>query len=105
MACSTTLGAPLAARNDVLGVIPAPLEAVDLKARIAACDAAAIIKVGRHFAKVHQVLDELGLADNARYVEHATMASQRILRLDAVDDSAAPYFSMVLVHRRGSAWE
>jgi precorrin-2/cobalt-factor-2 C20-methyltransferase len=105
MACSTTLGAPLAARNDVLSIIPAPIEAADLKARIAACDAAAIIKVGRHFAKLRQVLDELGLAENARYVEHATMASQRILRLDQVDDGSAPYFSMVLVHRRGDAWQ
>ena len=103
-ACAAALGAPLAARNDVLSVIPAPLDAEDLKARIAASDAAAIIKVGRHLAKVRQVLENLGLAEDARYVEHATMASQRILRLDEVADDAAPYFSMVLVHRRGAAW-
>jgi precorrin-2/cobalt-factor-2 C20-methyltransferase len=104
MACSTTLGAPLAARNDVLSVIPATLDEADLKSRLAAVDAAAIIKVGRHFAKVRRVLGDLGMAARARYVEHATMSNERILPLEAVDESSAPYFSMVLVHARGEAW-
>ena len=103
-ACAAVLGAPLAARNDVLSVVPAPLEEAALKARIEAVEAAAIIKVGRHFAKVHRVLDELGLASRARYVEHATMDSQKILPLDAVGADDVPYFSMILVHKRGEAW-
>jgi precorrin-2/cobalt-factor-2 C20-methyltransferase len=32
------------------------------------------------------------------------MASQKILPLEAVGEDAAPYFSMILVHRRGEAW-
>jgi precorrin-2/cobalt-factor-2 C20-methyltransferase len=32
------------------------------------------------------------------------MASQRILPLDAVAEEDVPYFSMILVHRRGEAW-
>ena len=103
-ACAAVLGAPLAARNDVLSVVPAPLEEAALKARIEEVEAAAIIKVGRHFAKVHRVLDELGLASAARYVEHATMDSQKILPLDAVGADGVPYFSMILVHKRGEAW-
>jgi precorrin-2/cobalt-factor-2 C20-methyltransferase len=103
-ACAAVLGAPLAARNDVLTVVPAPLEEDALKARLAGAEAAAIIKVGRHFAKVRRVLDELGVSDRARYVEHATMDSQRILPLDAVSEDSAPYFSMILVHKRGEAW-
>lgn len=105
MACSTSLGAPLAGRNDVLSVIPAPLAEADLKARLLSTDAAAIIKVGRHFAKVKAILEELGLTANARYIERATMASQRILPLADVSGSEVPYFSMVLVHRRGDAWK
>ena len=104
MACASTLAAPLAARNDVLTVIPAPLAESALTARLAAADSAAIIKIGRHFAKIRRVLEQLGLADSARYVEHATMDSQRMLPLAAVDAEAAPYFSMVLIHRRGAAW-
>ncbi len=103
-ACAAVLGAPLAARNDVLTVVPAPLDEATLEARLGEAEAAAVIKLGRHFAKVRRVLDHLGLAQHARYGEHATMASQRILPLDEVPEEDVPYFSMILVHRRGEAW-
>ncbi|MDP6473410.1 MAG: precorrin-2 C(20)-methyltransferase [Alphaproteobacteria bacterium] len=103
MACAAALGAPLAARNDVLSVLPAPLDEDLLKARLAECDAAAIVKVGRHIAKVRRVLRELGLEARARYIERAGLAAERILPLAEAADPA-PYFSMVLVHRRGEAW-
>lgn len=104
-ACAAVLGAPLVARDDVLTVVPATLEAGELRRRLAeGGEAAAIVKVGRNLAKVRGVLADLGLVDQARYVEHATMASQNILPLAAVGDGAAPYFSMILVHRRGEAW-
>lgn len=103
-ACAATLGAPLAARNDVLTVIPAPLAAQEIESRLASADAAAIIKVGRHLEKVRDVLATLGLAEHARYVEHATMTNQRVVPLTEVDAATAPYFSMVLVHKRGEAW-
>ncbi|MBM3599205.1 MAG: precorrin-2 C(20)-methyltransferase [Alphaproteobacteria bacterium] len=103
-ACAAAMGAPLAARNDVLAVIPAPLPETDIAERLAAADAAAIIKIGRHAGKVRQVITRLGLADRARYIERATLAQQRILRLDELVDAEAPYFSLVLVHRRGEAW-
>ena len=103
-ACAAALDAPLAARNDVLTVVPATLSEEALAARLAHVDAAALIKVGRHFAKVRDVLDSLGLADRARYIQHATMADQSVLPLDAVAPESVPYFSMILVHRRGEAW-
>jgi len=102
-AAAAVLAAPLASRNDVLTVLPAPLDDATLRARLAATDAAAIIKLGRHFGRVRALLDELGLHD-AAYVEHATMANQRVVPLHEVDAAAVPYFSMVLVHRRGRAW-
>ena len=104
-ACAAALDAPLAARNDVLTVVPATLDEQHLKQRLEDCDAAAIIKVGRHVAKVHKVLEELGLTAVSRYVEHATMTSESVRPLADVDASSAPYFSMVLVHRRGLAWQ
>ena len=103
MACAAALGLPLAARNDVLAVIPAPLDDQRLAAQLANCDAAAIVKVGRHLARVRGVLKRLGLLDRARYVERASMAAQRIMPLSEAMPPA-PYFSMVIVHRRGAAW-
>lgn len=102
-ACAAQAGWPLASRDDVLSVIPAPLAEADLARRLENCDAAAIVKVGRHFDKVRRVLAAQGLTDRARYVERATMANQRILTLDAVGDGVQPYFSMILVHKRGGA--
>jgi precorrin-2/cobalt-factor-2 C20-methyltransferase len=105
MACATATRGALAARNDVLTVIPAPLPEEELRRRLSETEAAAIIKVGRHFAKVRHVLTELKLADRTRYVEYATLPSQRVLPLDEVAADSAPYFSMLLVHRRGDAWK
>jgi precorrin-2/cobalt-factor-2 C20-methyltransferase len=103
-ACAAASGAALASRNDVLTVIPAPLPPERLRELLLNTDAAAIMKLGRHFAKVRDVLTELGLAKQARYVERATMPNQRLLPLDEVDPDSVPYFSMVLVHKRGEAW-
>ena len=103
MACAAALGLPLAARNDVLAVIPATLDDQRLAAQLANCDAAAIVKLGRHLEKVRGVLAALGLLQRAHYVERASMASERILPLADVEPPA-PYFSMVIVHRRGAAW-
>ena len=104
MACAATLGAPLAARNDVLSVLPATLSNEVLGQRIRDVDAVAIIKVGRHLRRVRAVIEGMGLTAHARYIEHATMASEKILPLADVAEGAAPYFSMILIHTRGDAW-
>ena len=104
MACAVATRGALAARNDVLTVIPAPLPEDELRRKLQHVEAAAIIKVGRHLAKVRKVLGELKLIDRTRYVERATLAQQRVLPLSEMTADEAPYFSMLLVHRRGEAW-
>lgn len=104
-AAPAVCGLPLASRNDVLAVIPAPLEEAVLAERLGQAEAAVVIKIGRHLPKLRRALAATGLLDNARYIEHATMTTQFDAALtDLPDDHAAPYFSMVLVHRRGEAW-
>lgn len=103
-ACAAAVGAPLATRSDVLSVVPATLDEAELRARLEAADAAAVIKVGRHVAKVRAVIESLGLLADARYVERATMERERRQPLSEYRGEEAPYFSMVLVHRRGFAW-
>ncbi|HEY3918561.1 MAG TPA: precorrin-2 C(20)-methyltransferase [Stellaceae bacterium] len=104
-ACAAAAGFPLAARNDALAVLPAGLDDDTLARRLEACEAAAIIKLGRHFARIRALLTRLGLAGKARYVERASLATERVLALDAVAPDDAPYFSMILLHRRGEAWK
>lgn len=103
-ACAAAAGAPLVARNDILAVIPAPLPDEDIAFRLAAVDAAALVKVGRHFFRVRALLKQLNLAHCATYVQHATWPTQKVLKLDAVDPMAVPYFAMILIHKRGDAW-
>ncbi len=103
-ACAAVTGTALAALTDVLTILPGPLPDDTLRARLAETDAAAIIKVGRHLPRIRALLDDLGLADRAQYVEHATMDRQVISPLNAVSEAAAPYFSMILIHKRGAAW-
>ena len=98
-ACAAAAGVPLAVRDDVLTVIPAPLPEDQLQARLAGAEAAAVIKLGRHFEKVRRVLTRLGRAAGTIYVERASLESQRVLPLATVDASAVPYFSMLLVRR------
>jgi precorrin-2 C(20)-methyltransferase len=100
-AVAAAAGMPLAARNDVLSIIPAPLPEAQLAALLAATDAAAIMKVGRHLGKVRRVLRGQGLEGCAWYVERATMMNERVLPLRQVADEEAPYFSMILVRRPG----
>lgn len=103
LAGPAALGTPIASRDDTLVVAPATLPEETLRTRLEGADAAVIIKVGRHLDKVRRVLDDLGMTHKAHYIEHATMASQHIAPL-AEAGPKAPYFSMVVVHKRGEAW-
>ena len=96
-ACAAAAGTPLVSRNQVLTVVPGPLEEAELEAYIQSSPAVAIMKVGRHLEKICRVLDRLGLMERAQYIERATMAEQRILKLRDVPRVGAPYFSMILV--------
>ncbi|MCH7269621.1 precorrin-2 C(20)-methyltransferase, partial [Burkholderia gladioli] len=58
---------------------------------------------GVHADMVRAGLDGVGLAGRARYVERATMASQRIVPLAEVDPMASPYFSLLVVP--GEKWQ
>ncbi|GCL42160.1 precorrin-2 C(20)-methyltransferase [Anabaena sp. FACHB-1250] len=97
MACPVALGLPFTYYNDVLTVLPAPLPIEILTSQLLTTDAAAIMKLGRHFSKIRNLLHELGLASRARYIERATSTQQRILPLDAVNPLEVPYFSMIII--------
>ena len=55
------------------------------------------MKVGRHFSKLQRVLEELGLAQDAIYVEHASRPDQKVEPLHEVEAQEVPYFSMILL--------
>jgi precorrin-2/cobalt-factor-2 C20-methyltransferase len=104
-AASAALGGhALAAREDSVAVVPATLPDAEIERRIAAHDSLVFLKLGRHFGRLKGLLARLGLADDALYVERAGMADERRAGLAAVTADTAPYFALVLVHRRKAAW-
>ena len=105
VACSSALALPLAARNDVISVIPGPLDEKALEEKLLATNVAAIIKVGRHLGKIKRILRKIGVVDNAHYIERASMDKQNIRRLSELEDDSAPYFSMIIVRLSGEIVE
>jgi precorrin-2/cobalt-factor-2 C20-methyltransferase len=103
-AAAAAIGRPLAARNDILAVIPAPVDAARLASAIAAADAVAILKVGRHFDSVRAVLSDLELLDRAVLVTAASCENQTIALLADLPDGPRPYFSIILLYRGAEPW-
>jgi precorrin-2/cobalt-factor-2 C20-methyltransferase len=101
MACASAALMPLVARDETLFVLPATMAEADLRARLEMAEAAAIIKLGRHAAKVIKILGDLDLLAAARYISHATLPDQRICPLSDVAPDDVPYFAMILVRRKG----
>jgi precorrin-2/cobalt-factor-2 C20-methyltransferase len=87
----------LVSRNGTLALLPATLPSDALADHLARCDAAAILKLGRHLARVREVLAELGLLERAIYVEHASGPCERVVRLTDLTLDEAPYFSLLLL--------
>lgn len=104
MAGASALQRPLAARNDVLTIIPGPLDDAAMRARIEAADAVAIMKVGRHFTRISALIADMNLLDRAGYLERVSLGNERIMPLAGVTDDAAPYFSLILIYKGQEDW-
>lgn len=101
--CAAVAKRPLTARNEVLSIIPGPLESDDMRAKIEAAGAVAIMKVGRHIGRIRTLLTDMGLAESATYVARASLPSQQVLPLERAPDPA-PYFSMILITKGQDPW-
>lgn len=102
-AAAAALARPLVAGNETLTLIPATLPEDQLTARLKTCDAAAVLKVGRHLPKLKRALAAAGLLERADYIERIGFAGQRQCKLTDLAEDAAPYFSIVLARRANEA--
>ena len=99
--CWTATGIPVTWGDDVLSVVPGTLPRDELKKRLALADAVVVMKLGKNFQKVRDLLEEEGLLSRAFYVERGTMAGEIIMPLSDKTDGQAPYFSMIIVPGEG----
>lgn len=103
-AAAAAIRRPLAARDEVLKVLPATLDAARLREELATAQSAAIVKVGRHFGKVRDILTALDLTASAFVVEKATHAEERVRKLADVAEDILPYFTTILVYAGAEPW-
>ncbi|MFE6618067.1 precorrin-2 C(20)-methyltransferase [Streptomyces sp. NPDC057740] len=96
-AAAARLGTPLAEGEEVLTILPGTLPEEELTARLAATDAAVVMKLGRTFTKVRGALESSGRLGEARYVERATMSGERLAELADVDPESVPYFAVAVL--------
>ncbi|MDN7120394.1 precorrin-2 C(20)-methyltransferase [Nocardioides sp. ChNu-153] len=96
-AATATVAAPLVRQTDVLTILPGTLPETELARRLADTDGAIIMKLGRRFPAVRRALAAAGRLEHAVYVERASMASERHLRVVDVDPDSVPYFSLIVV--------
>lgn len=95
--CAASAGMPLVSTDRVFSIIPGTLPEAELEAKLRGADAAAIIKLGRHFGKVRRVLERLGRAREAMYFEHGTTSRELALPLPDKRDDSSLYFALIIV--------
>jgi precorrin-2/cobalt-factor-2 C20-methyltransferase len=95
--CAASGGIPLVSTDRTFSIIPATLPESELEAKLKGQDAAAIIKLGRHFAKVRRVLARVGRLQGATYFEHGTTAHEVVLPLQDKTDDSSLYFALIIV--------
>lgn len=97
-AAAAALKRPIVQRTASWSVLPATLPDTELAARLRTADATAILKLGRHFGRVRSLLESMGLAAQATYCERVGQAGERFVPLADMNEPAAPYFSLILIH-------
>src|SRR5262249_59191381 len=93
--CWSAAGAPIAQGDDVFAVLPATLPPEELERRLADCDAAVVMKLGRHLPKVRRALEKTGRLARAISVERGTMQNAAMMRLAASKGEGSHYFAGV----------
>jgi len=99
--CWTATGTPMTWGDDALMVLPGTLSRDELLKRMSSAEAIVIMKLGRNFMKVRDVIHEIGRERDAYYVERGTMADERVMLLSDKTDTDAPYFSMIIIPGQG----
>jgi precorrin-2 C20-methyltransferase/precorrin-3B C17-methyltransferase len=96
-AAAAAIATPLVEGDEVLTILPGTLPPAELAERLRHTDAAAIMKVSRHFAGIQEALALAGRADTAQYVERASTTSQRTQLASDVDPDSVAYMAIVVV--------
>jgi len=95
---------PLAARNEILKVLPAPLDDETLRREIASGDSIVINKVGKHFGRIRALIESMGLTEKTQVVENATTEFEVARPLSQIRENDQPYFSTMIIYKGKEDW-
>ncbi len=95
---------PLAARNEIFKVLPAPLDDEILKREITSADSIIINKVGRHFGRIRALITDMGLVPNTQVVENASTEFEVARPLSQIAEDDMPYFSTMIIYKGREDW-
>lgn len=99
-AAAALAGLPLALADDRLAVLPATFEDDRLRQTLEEFDTVVLMKVGRVFARVRDLLTELNLKQQAVYVRQVGLPGQQVFHdLDLVGEEDRHYLSMIIVRK------
>lgn len=97
-ACWAAMQRPFCQGREVVSVLPGTLTDEQLSTHLQRSDAIVIMKVGRHLARIRQLLERLQLLNDAHYIEHCSQSTEKMLPLAQLEPEAtAPYFSLILI--------
>ncbi len=95
---------PLAARNDIVKILPAPLENKTLEAEIKTGDSIVINKVGKHFPRIRHLIESLDLVEQTQVIENASTEFEVARPLAQIKSDDQPYFSTILIYKGNETW-
>jgi len=98
-AAAAAAGVPLAEAGESFAVVSGVAGTEAMRAVLEAVDSAAILKTYRSFPKIRGLLEDMGLAEKARFVSKLGMPGERVCEgLGQVEDKPS-YFSLILVKK------
>ena len=93
-----TLKRPFCQGQEVVSVLPGTLTDEKLTPHLQRSDAIVIMKVGRHLARLRQLLDAHQRLEEAYYIEYCGQPAEKCLPLQQLaPDAQAPYLSLILI--------
>ncbi|MCF6302427.1 MAG: precorrin-2 C(20)-methyltransferase [Devosiaceae bacterium] len=95
-AASAAIPRPLVSRAQHLKVLSATMPEQEFEDELLTAQSVVVMKTGRHFLRIKNVLIKSGLAQNALIVEHASGAEQAVTPLLEYKGDCLPYFATIL---------
>lgn len=100
-ACAASQSSPLALGDDVLAVVPAAFEDDRLREILISLDVVVLMKVHRRLDALIDLLEELGLTDQAVLTERIGLPGERVYTdIRAVRGHQLHYFSTIVIRKK-----